>query len=118
MTLVISYSARASAYALPATAMSPSKGFIAAAQAGDFFAAGSPTMPPHRFGTINQESRALGLMAHRAPMIEPKATMAAAAMKSGGQGMRSASSTIQPRSASGSRVSASNAGTGFSSAMI
>ena len=75
-------------------------------------------MPPHRFGTISHESRAFGLMAQRAPMIEPSATSAAAAMNSGGQGMRSASSMTQARSASGSNVSASNAGTGFSSAMI
>ena len=75
-------------------------------------------MPPHRFGTISHESRALGLMAHRAPMMEPSATSAAAAMKSGGQGMRSASSMIQARSASGNSVSASNGGTGLSSATM
>jgi hypothetical protein len=50
--------------------------------------------------------------------MEPSATSAAAAMKSGGQGIRSASSMIQAWSASGSSVSASKAGTGFSSAMM
>ena len=57
-------------------------------------------------------------MAQRAPMMDPSATSAAAAMKSGGQGIRSASSMIQARSTSGSSVSASKAGTGFSSAMM
>jgi hypothetical protein len=51
-------------------------------------------------------------------MIDPIATGAAAAMKSGGHGISPASSTIQARSTSGSSVSVSNAGTGFSSAMM
>src|SRR6516162_6138324 len=98
--------------------MSRSSGFSATPQAGDFFTEGSPTMPPQRFGTSSHESCDLGLMAQRAPMIDPRVTSTAAAMNSGGQGMRSASSMTQARKTSGSRVPASNVGTGFSSAMI
>ena len=67
---------------------------------------------------MSHESRAFGLIAQRAPTIDPSATSAAAATKSGGQGIRSASSMIQARSTGGSRVSASKFGTGFNSAMI
>jgi hypothetical protein len=76
------------------------------------------TMPPHRFGTISHESRAFGFIAQRAPTMEPSATSAVAAMKSGEQGIRSASSMIQARSVSGSSVSASKVGTGFISVMM
>ena len=48
--------------------------------AGVFFAEGSPTTPPKRFGVTIQSSRRLGLMAQRAPMTEPSATISAAPM--------------------------------------
>ena len=99
-------------------AISRSSGFIPELMPGVFFADGRATTPPHKLGTMAQSSRALGLIAQRAPMIEPRATMAAVATKSAGQGMRLASSVIQARKASGSSASASNAGTGCRGAWI
>jgi hypothetical protein len=49
-------------------------------------------MPPHKFGTTNQVSFGLGLMAHWAPISIESATIAVAATKSGGHGIRQASS--------------------------
>jgi hypothetical protein len=114
--LSISKASVSARYASMACAIRRASGFIALSMAGDFFAEGKPTIPPHRFGTISQSSFALGLMAQRAPMIAPSSTSAAAAMKSGGHGMRSASSMIQARRASGSIVFELKAGTGCSGA--
>lgn len=100
-----------------AIATSRSNGFIAALAAGVFLAEGSPTMPPHRFGTTNQVSFGFGLMAHCAPMSIERATITVAATKSGGHGIRLASSMTQGRNASGSRIG-SNGMTGFNSPTI
>src|SRR5262245_30820768 len=101
-----------------ANAIKRSIGLVPAAIAGVFKQLGSPTAPPQRFETISQSSYDFGLIAHFAPIIEPRPTMTGAATKSGGHGIRSASSTTHSRNGFSNRTLASNLSTGCNAAWI
>ena len=117
-TLAVSYSASAAACSSRAFATEVIQRFQRRRPRGGFLGCGIAHNATPQVRHDQPESRDFGLIAQRAPMIDPSATTAGAATKSGGQGIRSASSIIQPRSGSGSNVSASKAGTDFSSAVI